>query len=86
MNPAPVSQIQSVKPSNKRSASEDVNEHPVTKTQNIVLIDPEDWYSSFYPVVPNASLFTIVPPPKVSSAPITSVANLICNTTVWGGE
>ena len=77
MDPAPVSKMQFIKPSHKRSASEDVDEHPVTKTQIIVLIDPEDWYSSFYPVVPNASLFTIVPPPEVSGAPITNVANFV---------
>ena len=63
-DPAPVSQVQLVKPNHKRSASEDVNDHLVTKTQNIVLIDPGDWYSSFYLVVPNASLLTIVPPPE----------------------
>ena len=82
MDPAPVSQIQFVKPSHKRGTSEDVNDHPVTKTQNIVLIDPEDWYRSFYLVVPNASLFTIVPPPEESSAPTTSVANFVTPQSV----
>ena len=82
MDPAPVSQIQFVKPSHKRGASEDVNDHPVTKTQIIVLIDPEDWYRSFYLVVPNASLFTIVPPPEESSAPTTSVANFVTSQSV----
>ena len=35
----------------------------------LVLIDPEDQYSSFYPVLPSTSLFTIVPPPEESVAP-----------------
>ena len=52
------------------------------KHKLLVLIDPEDWYSSFYPVVPNAFLFTIIPPPEVSSAPTTNVANFVTPQSV----
>ena len=39
----------------------------ITHLQNIK-IGSEDWYRIFYSVVPNASLFTIIPPPEGSSA------------------
>lgn len=84
VDPAPVSQIQFVKPSQKRGISEDVSDLPVRKTQTIPLIDPEDLYRSFYSLVPNASLFTIVPPPDESSVPSTSVINPL--TSVCGSE
>jgi len=82
VNPAPVNQIQFIKPSYKRDASEDVNDQPVRKIRNVLLIDPEDWYRSFYPIIPNASLFTIAPPPEESNAPTTSVANFVTSQSV----
>jgi len=61
VNPAPICKIEFVKPSHKREITESVA--VIEKRQNIRIVDPEDWYNSFYSAVPKACLFTSVPAP-----------------------
>jgi len=59
VNPAPICKIEFVKPSHKRGITESVAVSE--KRQNIRIVDPQDWYNSFYSAVPTACLFTSVP-------------------------